>query len=585
MGKIRLSKRGIAIILAGGLTLGTVGYGAYSASKKDPNKKEENSIGYENINPIINFDVDEEDFIILDIGDHNSVGVHFQDRKMKYCNEHDISLGVVISTDAETEDAIYDDVEYVKGVLSNYEVDFPVYLNIDKIITNDDLNTEMKTKLIKNFLEKCASNNIYVGMYGTDKNLRRVRNRCDITGYDAFVVQDDEEIKYKGTYNVYKDLDGNIKAETNLAEVITGKELNSEDNFANDGSYTLKENDDIIDIALKYGMSVNELLKFNELSKKDLKVGTVLRIPMKIGKTEYDITTKYKRLEEPIRGCDMSYAQSDNQDWDQLKENFEFIILKCTQGMYVDSKFEENAEDCNINNIPIGVYCFNGFFSNNCANIKEFNKKQREQANFVVKTLNNKKIEYPVYLDIESLDGSSMNKLFSKKHVNNMLDIWNTKIAEAGYIPGIYCNRSTFEFLQSHVDYNLSKKFEVWIAGGSQYGNENDPSDNIEFENVVPSYVLREDEYGATMAQSTNTAINAGACDGRGHLDINYSLVDYKNAQRNTNSENIFSIKKFDRIDYPLVGGATAVGIIGIAGAIGVVKHKSKNKTKRKIRK
>ena len=55
-----------------------------------------------------------------------------------------------------------------------------------------------------------------------------------------------------------------IKSKQNLAEVITTSGLNTEEKFANDGSYFFKEGDDLTDIALKYGMSVNELLKFKK---------------------------------------------------------------------------------------------------------------------------------------------------------------------------------------------------------------------------------------------------------------------------------------------------------------------------------
>lgn len=582
MSKIRLSKRGLALLVASGLTLGTTGMVISSLNKKDP-KKEENSIGYEDINSIINFNVDEEDFVVLNIGDHDQVGVHFQNRKMKYCNKKDISLGVVISTNSTTEDAIYDDVEYVKGILSDYEVDFPVYLNIDEIITNDDLNVEMKTKLIKDFLEKCSSNNIYVGIYGTDTNLCRVKKYCDITDYDAFLVMDNKEILYDGSYNVYKDLDGNIKSKTDLAKVIKENNFNSKDEFVNDGAYIVNKDDDITDVALKYGMSVNELLKFNEISKKDVEVGTVLRIPMVIGKVAPTGSGEYEKVEEPLRGCDMSYCQGNSPDWDILKENFEFIILKCSQGLELDDCFETYALNCKQNNIPIGVYCYNQYTLNNCSDIEVFNKNQQFQVEFALQTLKNKKIDYPVYFDIEG----NVRANLSEDYVKSMLDIWVKNVSSAGYIPGIYCNQDGFRYLQECVDYPLSEKFEIWIAGGKQYGDETRTEDNIEFKNVVASDVLDDQEFNATMAQSTNVAINAGAGDSRGHLDINFCTVDYTKEtplEDSKTTDTQFAIKEFRRIDYPLVGGAVGIALAGITGAIGVVNYNSKGKVKRRVR-
>ena len=80
--------------------------------------------------------------------------ISFQNKKVKYCNKNDISLGIVISSDAVCENEIYDDVELVKQIISNYTVDMPVYLNIDKIIENTSINVEQKKKIDFRFFGK-----------------------------------------------------------------------------------------------------------------------------------------------------------------------------------------------------------------------------------------------------------------------------------------------------------------------------------------------------------------------------------------------------------------------------------------------
>ena len=94
MSKVKVNKRLLALILAGTMTAGVTAFVLSALSNKKV-EKEENRIGYTDINPFFNFNVDEEDFVILDIGDHNTVRTHFEDRKMKYCNENDISLNVL----------------------------------------------------------------------------------------------------------------------------------------------------------------------------------------------------------------------------------------------------------------------------------------------------------------------------------------------------------------------------------------------------------------------------------------------------------------------------------------------------------
>ena len=580
MKNLKVSKKFLALLLSGALVVG--GAGLVLSNKGDISNVE-NKVGHSDFSivrclDIDTFNIDNNDFVVLDIGDHDSVGTHFQDTKLSYCNENDISLGIIISSSANDEVSIYDDVEYVKGIVRDYKIDFPVYLNINDIMTNDDLNVEMKTKIIKNFLEKCSSNNIYVGVYGTDTNLCRMREYCNITDYDAYLVMDNIEVLYEGTYNICKNLDGEIEASFDLSKSIENKRLNLSNRFVNDGTYVFGENDDLIDIALRYGLSVNELLGFNDLSKDEVSSGTKLRIPCIIDSKSFSTDGEYELLDEPIRGCDISYAQGKNINWDKISENFEYVILKCSQGLNVDSCFEENIKNCNLYDIPVGVYCYNGYSNKDCIDIEDFTSKQNKQADFVLSNLKNKKIDYPVYFDIEAPNGTDIRNYVTKEQVNVMLDIWNKKMSNSGYLPGIYCNQSGFKYIQSCVDYPLSDKFQVWIAGGDQYGKY-----NIDFEDVKPSSVLYNDAYGVSMAQSTDGAVNAGAGNSNGYLDINYSLVDYSNSKEDNEELNVdYKIKDFNRYDFGLIGIGLASTLALAGGVVIGVKSIKKNKVKSK---
>lgn len=576
MSKININKRFLAWILAGSVTIGGAGLVLKGLSdSKNEVPSLENRIGYSNINPIYNSDVDPEDFVILDMGDHNTVRTHFDEQKAAFCNNKDISLGIIISSDSNKESAIYDDVEYAKSIIRKYNVDFPVYLDINRIMENDDLNTEMKTKLIKDFVEKCSANNIYVGLYGTDTNLCRVKEYCGITEYDAYLVMDNSKIKYDGNYSIYQDQEGNIVAKEDISTTISSKGLNQPDRFVNDATYKIKLGEDVTDVALMYGMSVNELLEFNGMTREEAKAGAYLRIPTTIENVvSDDLTVTYKELEEPIMGCDISYAQGTNIDWEQMNEDFEFIIIRCSQGLSEDATFEANALNASQNNIPIGVYCFNDFNMENCADLADFIKKQEQQADFTLELLKNKNINYPVYLDIE---GSNINTVLNKEAVNKMLDIWFNKMASAGYKPGLYCNQSGFAYLQSQVDYDLTERMEVWIAGGEQFTGE---TRDIPLSTVVPSEQVRENIPGATIIQSTDSAVGAGAANHEGHLDINFSYYDYakKEAIGIAIPRETYPEKEFYREDKVLTGAGIAAGCVLAAGLgiYGVVKDKNK---------
>lgn len=585
---LKINKKIAGILATAGLVLvGGIGYNLFH--KKNNDNTIENQNGHNNVSTFMS-NVPEEDFVILNVGDHDSVGVFNQDSKIKYCNKKDISLGIIIDSDATREDAIYDDVDYVKGIINSNKVDFPVYLNINHIVTDDSLNVETKTKLIKDFLSKCSANNIYVGLYGTDTNLCRVKEYCGIEDYDAYLVQDSDTIKYDGVCNVIEDMNGNITSRIDLANVINNKNLNNSEAFSNDMKYTVGVDEDITDIALKYGMSVDELLKFNNLKRKDITSGTSLRIPSIISGITSELPSSgeysFNRLNEPIVGCDISYAQGNSMDWDQLSNNFNFIILKCSQGLAEDSCFESNASNCNINNIPMGVYCYNDYWCADNNNLNEFKINSNAQAEVALSLLKNKKVEYPVYLDIEKYPQVSESCL-TKEAAQAMFDIWYDKVQEAGYIPGIYCNQSTYNYLASCVDYNLADKFEVWIAGGNQYTAE---KYDIDFNDVVPSTnILNSETFKANMAQSTDSCVGAGAGNSLGHLDIDFSMVDYtdgkkKDIVKDNKGEGISEIKEFNRIDPRVLGLDAAVGLVLGTGVSYCIYRKKKfnKKVKRK---
>ena len=157
----------------------------------------------------------------------------------------------------------------------------------------------------------------------------------------------------------------------------------------------------------------------------------------------------------------------------------------------------------------------------------------------------------------------------------------------SGYIPGLYCNQSTFRFLQGCVDYDLSERLQIWVAGGNQYssteGNCN-AHNHLTPETVTPSSALYNEEIGATMGQSTNICLvkdengDKVVGDTRGHMDINYSLVDYSDREYSEETDK-FAIKEFDRQDGELIGMGIISTLVLAAGTILGVKLRNKVKS------
>lgn len=537
------------------------------------NTPEENSIGYMDISSPINLKVKDYNFVILDIGDSKTTGVSVLEKKLKYCNEKNISTGIIVTPTSTISNDIYDNVELVKEIIDKYKIDFPVYFNIDPIIENNDIDSEIKTKVIRMFLDKCAANGMYVGVYGKDTNLVYLKKYCEIVEYDAFVIMDKDknEIEYDGVYNLYQNNEEKIISKTNMASIIEDKKLNNKHKFLSDGAYIVSSDDNLLEVAMRYNISVNALLDYNEIAEEDFKEGAIIRIPSSFECVMQSTATatNFKTLDEPILGCDMSYSQ-ENINWNEIKENFEFVILRSSFGTMKDETFDKNAIECNINNIPFGIYCFNNCRGIEYNNEELFRKALNTQANSCLEIIANKNVTYPVYFDLEVYDGEDIRQIYSREQIKIMLDLWYEKISASGYIPGLYCNRSTYEYISECYNTN---NFEIWIAGGEYYDYE------ISFDQIeAPTeafYEYNGQIYDNNMYQYYQYVTNAGASNHEGHLDINYSFVDYSQALSNEDaSQYTFQYKDIKRntIEFPtntIRGIAIGSGLLGLGYAIG----------------
>ena len=82
----------------------------------------------------------------------------------------------------------------------------------------------------------------------------------------------------------------------------------------------------------------------------------------------------------------------------------------------------------------------------------------RKEAEFAVKCLQGKKLEYGVWLDMEDI---SM-RILNKKLLSDIIITEATILAAAGFNVGIYCNRDWY--LNVLDSATLSDKFPFWIA-------------------------------------------------------------------------------------------------------------------------
>ena len=129
-----------------------------------------------------------------------------------------------------------------------------------------------------------------------------------------------------------------------------------------------------------------------------------------------------------IKGIDVS-AWQGKIDWKKVADyGMDFVIIRITEaGNVIDSQFENNFAGCNKHKIPVGVYKYS--YAMTIAEIQS-------EARKVVSTLNGRKIQYPVFLDLEYHN----QRTLGAESIHKMADAFRKIIEAAGYKFAIYCN-------------------------------------------------------------------------------------------------------------------------------------------------
>ena len=149
-----------------------------------------------------------------------------------------------------------------------------------------------------------------------------------------------------------------------------------------------------------------------------------------------------------IKGIDVS-AWQGKINWKTVADyGMDFVIIRITEaGNVVDSQFENNLAGCNKYNIPVGVYKYS--YAMTIAEIQS-------EARKVVSTLNGRKIQFPVFLDLEY----NNQRTLGSESIHKMADAFREIVEAVGYKFAIYCNVDWYtNMICSHL-----KKYDFWIA-------------------------------------------------------------------------------------------------------------------------
>lgn len=147
-----------------------------------------------------------------------------------------------------------------------------------------------------------------------------------------------------------------------------------------------------------------------------------------------------------MKGIDISEFQQ-NVDYLKLKEaGVDFAIIRIGYGrFYKDIKFEEHYAGLKYVGIKVGVYLYS---------YADTNEKAKEEADFCLKILENRKLDLPVFYDVEEV---SLNKQI----ITENCKVFCETIEKAGYTAGVYANLYWFN---NFIKVDDILKYKIWLA-------------------------------------------------------------------------------------------------------------------------
>ena len=514
----------------------------------------ENTVGYEGYNIRFNTRIHSNNFVVLHVSEKTFNDITGLRDTLNQCKDKKISVSIVLDTKAENLAKMYKDIDFLQAILKQYNIDMPVYCNIDNIMNNKNLNNAEKNALIEAFLDKATRSNIYVGLYGTDTNLYDCNEFITkISEYDTFLIQDNETIRYQGTHNITKDLEGNISATIDLSSIVANANLNTSSSLVYSSNYIVAEGETMHSIALKCGLSENDLIKYNG-NKKTVEVGDKILIP-NLYMTINEETKEVKYNFAIARGIDISNYQY-NIDWERVAQTSDYVIVEVARddndylnndGYYLDSAIGQII-GTKSQNLDLGLYfCINKDMDASTYEERMESYLTRLDNELRENNINIDKSNIPVFLDFEVY--SDINDYYE------LMQTFEKVCALHGFTKvGIYGNESTLnsicENMQSKHGLVLKNTdYYVWKAGGPQYSSNESIDPGVKVEDLVEYRGESTSNFTVDMQQVTNVCNNVGASNGANHCDVSY-LYDEEMFGRKYKEDETIEIMEVDLNNY-----------------------------------
>ena len=157
-------------------------------------------------------------------------------------------------------------------------------------------------------------------------------------------------------------------------------------------------------------------------------------------------------------GIDISTWQNDLDYSLCTKKGVKFAILRAGFSKTKDNRFEKHYEKAREQGWNIGAYWYS---------YATTPSEAKEEANYFLSIIKDKKINMPLYLDIEDESISGLGK----ETLNQIVRTFGETVEEAGYYFGVYSNLNWYKNIISGSE--LNKDYDWWIACWSDSAPEN----------------------------------------------------------------------------------------------------------------
>lgn len=480
--------------------------------------------------------------------------VGLSDKSKFILKDKTIPTGIIVTPKNDTTSNAYLEIDYIKTIINDYAVEYPVCLNIDAICSESGKSAEEIQSLIEIYAKKLKANGCMIVLIGHEENMKKIRN---FLNYDKGLILDDVNEEVEGKYD-FVIIDGVAYSSKDYEAIIKNNNLQNQASFVGDLIYVVAEGDTLTEIGARFGISVLDLQKYNNLCDANgnytdlIHPGQELIIPSVYGdytieynngnQTETSTTNTEEngipgtvietenRLTMPenkemvknevdpykyYKGIDVSEYQG-KIDWETARKKIDFAILRVADAynrdangnIMLDKCFIYNIEECNRLGIPVGVYIYSR---------ADDEEKLNEEIRFVLKVIEPYNITLSVYRDLEGPRAEALASSESeRKNQVSLTDKFCSTMEAAGYPSGVYLHKKYLSYVSE-----LGNKYSIWAQGGYYYATDCD-FDDMRYAMESPSRQF-ELTYTVNIFQSTQNGLARELGIPADYVDFNYA--------------------------------------------------------------